>query len=445
MANLNPITKGRISPAALDMLAVLAVVLVVFVAAWQFKLDEVLLNEFGGISVLGIQGNELLLVLSALVFSLLVYSLRRQRETKRAKVLLQETTAQANALLQTLLDNVPDHIYFKDALSRFIRNSRSQADALGLSDPSQAVGKTDFDFFSHAQRAYAEEQEVMRSGLPLVDYEELVVWPNGAQNWISTTKMPLRDQTGKIIGTFGISRDINHRKLAEVALRTARDELEAFSYSVSHDLRAPLRGIDGWSQALLEDYGDRLDEQGKSYINRVRSEIQRMGQLIDDLLQLSHLTRFEMNKQLVDLSAIAQTIAARLQESEPQRQVDFKIHPGLSVQGDSHLLEVALSNLLGNAFKFTGKTPQARIEFGQTEIQGQPAFFVRDNGAGFDMAYTQRLFGAFQRLHKTSDFSGTGIGLAIVQRVIHRHGGRVWAEAGVNQGATFYFSLEETA
>ena len=167
-----------------------------------------------------------------------------------------------------------------------------------------------------------------------------------------------------------------------------------------------------------------------------------MGQLIDDLLELSHVNRFEMSKQQVDLSAITQTIAARLQESEPQRQVVFKIEQGLSVQADSHLLEAALSNLLGNAFKFTGKTPQARIEIGQTEIQGQRTFFVRDNGAGFDVAYAQKLFGAFQRLHKTSDFPGTGIGLAIVQRIVHRHGGRVWADAGVNQGATFYFTLE---
>ena len=228
-------------------------------------------------------------------------------------------------------------------------------------------------------------------------------------------------------------------------LASANKELEAFSYSVSHDLRAPLRGIDGWSLALLEDYHDHLDEQGRQYLDRVRSETQRMGRLIDGMLQLSRVTRAEMRQEPVNLSAIAQALAARLQEAEPGRQVEFIIQAGLSARGDARLLEAALSNLLGNAFKFTSQRAQARIEFGQTETHGQRAFFVRDNGAGFDMAYAQKLFGVFQRLHKASEFPGTGIGLATAQRVIHRHGGRVWAEAGVNQGATFYFTLEEPA
>jgi light-regulated signal transduction histidine kinase (bacteriophytochrome) len=226
-------------------------------------------------------------------------------------------------------------------------------------------------------------------------------------------------------------------------LESANKELEAFSYSVSHDLRAPLRGIDGWSLALLEDYGSQLDGQAKTYLERVRSETQRMGQLIDDLLQLSRLTSAEMSIQRVDLSAIAGTIAAHLQEAQPERQVEFVIQPGLQATGDPQLLEIVVTNLLDNAFKFTGKTQQARIQFGQTEIEGQPAFFVRDNGAGFDMALAKKLFGTFQRLHKASDFPGTGVGLTTVQRIVHRHGGRIWAEAAVNQGATFYFTLEE--
>jgi len=344
-------------------------------------------------------------------------------------------------LLQTLLDNTPDQIYFKDAESRFIRNSRAQAAALGLSDPSEVVGKTDFDFFPHAQRSYDEEQEIIRSGKLQVDFEEQVVWPDGHETWVSTTKVPLRDLEGKIIGTFGISHDITDRKRNEEALRKARDELEAFSYSVSHDLRAPLRGIDGWSLALLEDYGGRLDEQGQEYIQRVRSETQRMDQLIDDLLQLSRITRAEMHSDRVDLSASARSIAARLQEGEPQRRVEFIIQDGLSTMGDAHLLDVMLTNLLSNAFKFTGKVADARIEFGQMDMEGQRVFFVRDNGAGFDMAYAKKLFGAFQRMHKVSEFPGTGIGLATVQRIINRHGGRVWAESAVNQGATFFFTL----
>lgn len=262
------------------------------------------------------------------------------------------------------------------------------------------------------------------------------------------SRMTLVREAGSTL-VLETNRDITERKRAEEALQhlntqleAANKELEAFSYSVSHDLRAPLRGVDGWSLALLEDYGGQLDEKGQEYIHRVRSETQRMGLLIDDLLQLSRLTRAEMRKQRVDLSAIARSIAARLQETGPERPVEFVIQPGLSAEGDAHLLEVALSNLLDNAFKFTGKTPQARIEFGQTEIQGERAFFVRDNGAGFDMAFAKKLFGVFQRLHKPSEFPGTGIGLANVQRVIHRHGGRAWAEAEPGRGATFFFTLE---
>ena len=226
-------------------------------------------------------------------------------------------------------------------------------------------------------------------------------------------------------------------------LETTNNELEAFSYSISHDLRAPLRGIDGWSQALFEDYHDILDEQGQQYIGHVRSEAQRMGHLIEDMLQLSRLSRAEMIKKQVDLSALAQTIMERFMMDQPQRQVDFNIQAGLSAKGDVNLLEAVLANLLDNAFKFTSKQPYAHIEFGRTESNGQCVFFVRDNGAGFDMAYSKKLFGAFQRMHKVSEFPGTGIGLATVQRIIHRHGGRVWAEAEVGRGATFYFTIEE--
>lgn len=409
--------------------------------------------------------------------------------------------SEANALLETMLEYVPDQIYFKDAESRFIKNSRAQARALGLSDPSLVVGKTDFDFFPHAKKSYDEEREIIRSGKSLVDFEERVVWPDGKETWVSTTKVPLRDQEGKIIGTFGISRDITNRKRIEETLRKAKDELEvivtertaelseanknlqlelgerqrieeavrqlnetlegriiertaqlesankeleAFSYSVSHDLRSPLRGIDGWSLALLEDYGSLLDEKGRGHLQRVRTETQRMGTLIDDILQLSRITRSEMNKEKVDLSALAEAVAARLQETKPEgRRVKFNIQKGLTTNGDPKLLDVVLTNLLDNAFKFTGKKQIADIGFGQTLIEDAPVFFVRDNGAGFDMASANKLFGAFQRMHRASEFPGTGVGLATAQRVIHRHGGKIWVESEVGEGTTFYFTLED--
>lgn len=244
-------------------------------------------------------------------------------------------------------------------------------------------------------------------------------------------------------------RELNESlQLSSIRLEVANKELEAFSYSVAHDLRAPLRHIDGFSRALLEDYGEKLDAQGKDHVQRVRMASQRMAQLIDDLLNLSRISRGEMERGPVDLSELARGIAEELLRTHPERQADFVISKGLAVNGDKRLLRVVLENLLGNAWKFTGKKSRARIEFGVAAQEGLPAvqagspvYFVRDNGAGFEMAYADKLFGAFQRLHHLSDFPGTGIGLATVQRIIHRHGGRVWAEGAVEQGATFYFTF----
>ena len=231
-----------------------------------------------------------------------------------------------------------------------------------------------------------------------------------------------------------------------VAERTAEliavnKELEAFAYSVSHDLRAPLRSIDGFSRALLKDSAGRLTATGQDYLRRVRAASQRMGQLIDDLLNLSRLMQTEMRHGVVDLSALAQAIATELQQHEPERQVEFGIAEGVVANGDARLLRVVLENLMGNAWKFTSKHSSARIEFGVTQIEGAPAYFVRDDGTGFDMACADKLFGAFQRLHDRGEFEGSGIGLATVQRIIHRHGGRTWAEGEVERGATFYFTL----
>ena len=233
------------------------------------------------------------------------------------------------------------------------------------------------------------------------------------------------------------------RRVAERTseLEVANKELEAFSYSVSHDLRAPLRSIDGFGQALLEDCGDRLDDQGHHYLQRIRNATQRMGELIDDLLKLSRATRAEIRRQPVDLTQTAQTVIAELQRAEPGRKVTPQVQEGMVADGDLRLMRIVLENLIGNAWKFTARREHARIEVTSVpDGDGGRIYCVRDNGVGFDMAYVDKLFGAFQRLHG-ADFPGTGIGLATAQRIIHRHGGRVWAESEVGKGASFYFTV----
>ena len=320
----------------------------------------------------------------------------------------------------------------------------------------------------HFSRFYTEED--VAAGKPA---RELVVavaegryaeegWrvrKDGTLFWASIVITALRDETGRLRGFAKVTRDMTERREVEEQLRrlneeleqrvaertaqleAANKELEAFSYSVSHDLRAPLRGIDGFSQALLEDYGDKLDEQGLDYLRRVRAATQRMSRLIDDLLNLSRITRGELRREAVDLSGLAGSVAEQLRQAEPERLVEFRFAEGVTAQGDPRLLRIALENLLGNAWKFTARTADAVIEFGATREGVEDVYFVRDNGAGFDMAYAGKLFGAFQRLHDVREFEGTGIGLATVQRIVRRHGGRVWAEGEPGRGATFYFTL----
>jgi signal transduction histidine kinase len=222
-------------------------------------------------------------------------------------------------------------------------------------------------------------------------------------------------------------------------LETMNKELEAFSYSVSHDLRAPLRTIDGFSLALEEDYADVVGPEGKDYIQRVRTGVQRMGSLIDALLQLSRITRADLERESVDLTALAQNVASQLTEQNAAQKIDFTIQSDLTAQADPKLLRVALENLLGNAVKFSSKKPESRVEFGWDPTQA--AWFVRDNGAGFDIHYKDKLFNAFNRLHGDKDFKGSGIGLATVARVVRRHHGRIWADAKEGEGATFWFTL----
>ncbi len=308
----------------------------------------------------------------------------------------------------------------------------------------------------------AEQKDFIRrliAGEAITSFETQRVTKDGRvlDVWMTVTK--LLDATGNPIGLASTERDITARKRAveevhklnaeleqrvrdrTAELEAANQELEAFSYSVSHDLRAPLRAMDGFSMALLEDCAGKLDETAQDHLRRIRAGSQRMAELIDDLLNLSQVTRTEMRRERVDLTVMAEEIGAELRRLQPDREGNLVVAPALTADADARMLRLVLNNLLDNAWKFTSRRAQACIEVGARELDGQRVFFVRDNGAGFDMAYAGRLFGAFQRLHSTQEFEGTGIGLAIVQRIIHRHGGRVWAEGAVEQGAIVYFTV----
>ena len=276
---------------------------------------------------------------------------------------------------------------------------------------------------------------------------------NGEIRTVEVNSSPIKINDQQIL--FSIIQDVTSREQSEKEikklneslnqqaseLKIINNELEAFSYSVSHDLRAPLRSMAGFSSAMIEDYADKLDDQGKEYLKHIQDSSELMARLIDDLLKLSRVTRSDMNYEKVNLTDIAQESIVQLHEAEPQRKVSFSVAPDIIAFGDRNLLRIVLDNLLGNAWKFSSKITEPHIEMGMLVRNGKQTYFIRDNGVGFDMTYADKLFKPFQRLHIASDFAGTGIGLATVQRIIHRHGGEVWAESKVNEGATFYFTL----
>ena len=285
------------------------------------------------------------------------------------------------------------------------------------------------------QRRFAEALEVIRTL-----QEELAETNRGLVALTLELEQRVDERTKELRAAHRALEESN-AELRQLTsdLQTANRELEAFSYSVSHDLRSPLQSVLGFSELLVERCESQLDAQAKQYLQRLRAGCYRMVDLIEDMLMLSHITRREMHQEPVDLSLLAKTVASTLAVTQPRRRVTFDIAEGLVTMGDAGLLRVVLENLIGNAWKFTGKKRRARIAFGCAETP--PIYFVRDNGAGFDMANADKLFGAFQRLHSANEYPGTGIGLATVQRIISRHGGRIWAEAAVGQGATFYFTL----
>lgn len=360
-------------------------------------------------------------------------------------------TRRLNLFLDAIVENIPDMVFVKDARDlTFVRFNRAGEALLGV-PRADLIGKNDHDFFPPEEASFFQEKdrETLR-GKKLLDLQEPIDTRNG-RRWLHTKKVPILDEHGEPRYLLGISEDITERREMEAALIRAKEEVEAanrelesFSYSVAHDLRAPLRSIDGFSKAILEDCGDQLAEESRTHLGFVRSSARNMALLIDDLLRLSRFTRAELARETVDVTAMARAAHERLARDQPDRRVELQVEEGLRAEADARLLAVVLENLLGNAWKFTSRREQAHVEIGAAESPHGRAFYVRDDGAGFDMAFVDKLFGAFQRLHAASDFEGTGIGLATVQRIVRRHGGRVWAEGAPGEGATFWFTLPAT-
>jgi PAS domain S-box-containing protein len=362
----------------------------------------------------------------------------------------------------TLLENAGDFIYFKDKDSRFRFCSQTLASITNHASWRDMIGKHDREVFSEdtAQIYEDEELPIFRDGLPMLNKIDPYYNAQGGAGWVSSNKWPVFAEDRKsVVGIFGISRDITELKLAEdkinelnrdleqrveertLALEAANKELEAFSYSVSHDLRTPLRAIDGFSHILLEDYADKIDAEGCRLLNVVRDNTRRMGQLIDDILKFSRTGRLELNFSWIDMEKLAHTVSEELLQENKQLQLVIETMP--RAWGDGTMMRQVWVNLLSNAIKFSHTRDHPVVRMGCSVEGGELVYFVRDNGAGFDMQYADKLFGVFQRLHSVTEFEGTGIGLAIVKRIVTRNGGRVWAQGRVGEGATIYFALPD--
>ena len=376
--------------------------------------------------------------------------------------LAEETLHQSEARFRSLTEMSSDFYWESDAGHRIAkRGLGDKQNTRSVFKRSAQIGERRWDipYLSPDAAGWQAHQAVLDAHLPFRNFELSRLGTDGADHHVSISGDPVFDASGAFKGYRGVGSDITERKRHEEqlqrlneeleqrvaertrALEIANDELEAFSYSVSHDLRAPLRAIQGFSRLVETQHAGQLDAEGLEILRRVGAGARKMGLLIDDLLNLSRISRQAMRIGPVDLSAQAREVVDELHAGEPERRAEWIIAPMVSAQGDPGLLRVVLQNLLGNAWKYSSRREDARIEFGAVEKDGRPVYFVRDNGAGFDMAYAKKLFGAFQRLHSTAEFPGSGIGLATVARILHRHGGTAWAEAAVGEGATFYFSL----
>lgn len=359
-----------------------------------------------------------------------------------------------------MFNAVPAMIYYKDTKNRFLLVNEATAASMGRT-VDEMEGKPCSEIVpARAYELYRDDLEIIQNGKPKLGLVEEIQMADGRTLWTRTDKLPEYDAMGRVVGILVFSQDITGHRHAEAEirrlneeleqrvsirtaeLRAANQELESFAYSVSHDLRTPLRTIDGFSKLVIEEHGDALPPQAHEYLTRLRGAAQRMGHLIDDLLKLTRVSRAELRREQVDLSALARHCIEDLRRMNPDRHVDVVIEATPFATGDPVLLANVMQNLLGNAWKFTGRNPEARIEFGsRTESGGRTAFYVRDNGIGFDLIYADKLFGAFQRLHSHDEFEGSGIGLATVQMIIRRHAGEVRAESVKDHGSTFSFSL----
>jgi len=393
-------------------------------------------------------------IVTSLIIKNLIGATALERANQRS-LKIEKEARKNDQLLRSLLDYSPVAVFLKDLDGKFLFINRYLLEKHRIK-PESMIGKTVFDLHPRieAEEYQANDLKVLNTD-KAIEFEESATIA-GEHIMFLSSKFPVHDDDGETIAIGGVSTDITDRKLAEdnikflntrLALQNAQlnavnQELEAFSYSVSHDLRAPLRSIDGFSQALLEDYGGKLDATADDYLRRVRAAAIRMGQLIDDLLGLSRVVRADVRPETIDLTGLARSIVEELRERSPERAVEIRIEENLTTEGDPHLLRIILTNLLSNAWKYTSKRKGAQVEFGLDPNDSGQVFYVRDNGAGFDPTYAHKLFKAFQRLHSPEEFDGTGIGLALVQRIVNKHGGNVWAQGEVGRGATFYFSMK---